>query len=102
MTYRVGPHTTADDATRYRDDAEVEHWRALDPIDRYRKWLLANGQADDAFVTECEADAEARVAEIRAAVVATEAPPVEWMFDWTYAEPPAPLLRQRTEALGDA
>jgi hypothetical protein len=24
------------------------------------------------------------------------------MFDWTYADPPLPFLRERTEALGDA
>ena len=33
LTYRIGPHTTADDAGRYRDEDEVERWRALDPID---------------------------------------------------------------------
>jgi 2-oxoisovalerate dehydrogenase E1 component alpha subunit len=102
LTYRVGPHTTADDASRYRDEAEVERWRELDPISRYRTWLLDAGYADDAFVADCEAFAESRVAEIRAAVVATEPPPVSWMFDWTYAEPPEPLVRQRAEALGDA
>jgi hypothetical protein len=31
--------------------------------------------------------------------VATEPPPVEWMFDWVYAEPPESFLRQRQEAL---
>jgi hypothetical protein len=25
---------------------------------------------------------------------------VEWMFDWTYAEPPAGLAAQRREVLG--
>jgi pyruvate dehydrogenase E1 component alpha subunit len=102
MTYRVGPHTTADDAGRYRDDDEVQRWRAFDPIDRYRTWLLASGLADDAFVAECDASAEAEVARIRADVIAIEPPPVEWMFDWTYTDPPSPFLRERTEALGDA
>ena len=51
LTYRVGPHTTADDAGRYRDDEEVERWRGLDPIARFRTWLLASGHADDAFVS---------------------------------------------------
>jgi 2-oxoisovalerate dehydrogenase E1 component subunit alpha len=102
MTYRVGPHTTADDAGRYRDDDEVQRWRALDPIERYRAWLLATGHADDTFVGECDASAEAEVARIRADVIATEPPPLEWMFDWTFADPPSPFLRERTEALGDA
>jgi pyruvate dehydrogenase E1 component alpha subunit len=102
LTYRVGPHTTADDASRYRDAGEVERWRLLDPIARYRTWLLDAGHADDAFVSECEAFAESRVAEIRADVVATEPPPPSWMFDWTYADPPEPFVRQRAEVLGDA
>ena len=36
LTYRMGPHTTSDDPTRYRDAAELEYWRARDPIDRVR------------------------------------------------------------------
>lgn len=102
MTYRMGPHTTADDASRYRDDADVERWRELDPIARYRAWLLRAGHADEAFVAECETFGEDRVAEIRAAVVATEPPPAEWLFDWTYADPPSVFLRERAEAMGDA
>ena len=100
LTYRLGPHTTADDASRYRDEQDVERWRAYDPIDRYRAWLMASGHADDAFASECEANAAAWVSEIREGVIATEPPPAEWMFDWVYAQPPELLARQREEALG--
>jgi 2-oxoisovalerate dehydrogenase E1 component alpha subunit len=100
-TYRIGAHSTADDAGRYRDEAEVEVARAIDPIARYRTWLPAAGHADEAFVSACEAEADERVSEIRAGVVAQPAPPVEWMFDWAYADPPATLLHQRAEVLGD-
>jgi 2-oxoisovalerate dehydrogenase E1 component alpha subunit len=102
ITYRIGPHTTADDSSRYRDEAEVDRMRALDPIARYRSWLLANGYADEAFVRACEDDAEAEVMRIRTDLVATEPPPTEWMFDWTFASPSVPFLRERAEALGDA
>jgi 2-oxoisovalerate dehydrogenase E1 component alpha subunit len=100
LTYRIGAHSTADDAGRYRDDAEVERARAFDPISRYRTWLQAAGHADDATITAWEHDADERVAEIRAGVIASEPPPADWMFDWTYADPPATFLRQRAEALG--
>ena len=100
-TYRIGAHSTADDAGRYRQEAEVEAARADDPIVRYQAWLLGSGLADGAFVASCETEAEDRVLDIRAGVIAQPAPPVAWMFDWTYAEPPATLLRQRAEALGD-
>ena len=47
------------------------------------------------------AEAEPFALAIREGVIATPAPPAEWMFDWTYAEPPAALwARQREEALG--
>ncbi len=75
--------------------------RAFDPIMRYEAWLRATGLADDAFVADCSAEAEAFALEVRAGVVATQVPPVEWMFDWTYAEPPGGgWARQREEALG--
>jgi 2-oxoisovalerate dehydrogenase E1 component alpha subunit len=100
MTYRVGPHTTADDATRYRDQAEVDRWLALDPLERYRTWLVAAGHADGAFVEACGREAEERVTAIRNDLIASEPPPTEWIFDWTYADPPDSMLRQRAEALG--
>lgn len=42
-TYRLGAHTTSDDPTVYRDEAEVEEWKKKDPIDRMRKYLNKNG-----------------------------------------------------------
>jgi 2-oxoisovalerate dehydrogenase E1 component alpha subunit len=100
MTYRIGAHSTADDAGRYRDDADVEAARRTDPITRLRAWLEATGVADDGFVTTCEDEAEALAMAIRDGVIATPAPPVEWMFDWLYAAPAPSFERQRDEALG--
>ena len=71
-----------------RDD-EVEAARAFDPIARLETWLRAEGLVDDAFVAACDEEADAFALAIREGVIATPAPPAEWMFDWTYAEPPA-------------
>ena len=100
MTYRIGAHTTADDASRYRADAEVKAARAADPIARYRKWLSAARAADDEFFAGCDLDIARRVAEIREAIIATPPPDPGWIFDWAYADPPDHLLAQRTEAVG--
>jgi pyruvate dehydrogenase E1 component alpha subunit len=43
VTYRVGDHTTADDASRYRDREEVERWKQKDPIERLRKYMEKGG-----------------------------------------------------------
>jgi 2-oxoisovalerate dehydrogenase E1 component alpha subunit len=94
ITYRIGPHSTADDASRYRGQEEVERWRRLDPIERYRLFLLGSGIADEGFASTCEREAESWVTEIRAAVTALGPPPEDEMVAFAFAEPPATLVRE--------
>ena len=101
MTYRIGAHSTADDATRYRN-GDDERWQRLDPISRYRRYLVESGAADDAFAGACEREAEERVRAIRSELVGTPDPPPYELFEWVYADPPASLVRQRADAVGDA
>jgi len=101
VTYRIGSHSTADDAARYRDEAEVAAWRERDPIDRYRSYLLADGTIDETFVRSCDDEAEAWVADIRTELMALGEPPASEIFDHAFADPPPTLLAQREELLGD-
>jgi 2-oxoisovalerate dehydrogenase E1 component alpha subunit len=101
VTYRIGSHSTADDAARYRDEEEVTAWRERDPIDRYRTHLLDAGTVDDTFVRSCDDEAEAWVANVRAELTALGEPPAGEMFDHAFADPPPTLLRQREELLDD-
>jgi pyruvate dehydrogenase E1 component alpha subunit len=101
VTYRIGSHSTADDASRYRDEDEVTAWRERDPIDRYRTYLLDVGTIDDAFVRSCDEEAEDWVADVRAELTALGEPPAAEMFEHAFADPPPTLLRQREELLGD-
>ena len=101
VTYRIGSHSTADDAARYRDEEEVTAWRERDPIDRYRTHLLDAGTIDDAFLRACDEEAEAWVADVRAELTALGEPPANEMFDHAFADPPPTLLHQRRELLGD-
>jgi TPP-dependent pyruvate/acetoin dehydrogenase alpha subunit len=94
-TYRMGPHNTSDDPTRYVDPDELAEQRAADPVDRLRRHLQASGLVD-------EASEEAAVAELRAEVdaavteaEATPGPGPAGMFDHVYAEPPARVAAQR-------
>ncbi len=100
LTYRIGAHSTADDASRYRTEDEVELARAFDPIARFRTWLLSTAIVDQDVIAGYEEEAEAFALEVRAGLVAQEPPPTAWMFDWVYAAPPASFLTQRKEALG--
>lgn len=102
MTYRIGPHSTADDPKRYRDEADVEPYRALDPIVRFRAHLLSRGLVDEAWITATEEESETWVADIRARTIALGTPDATEMFDHVYAEPPASLAPQRSEGIADA
>src|SRR5262249_5071561 len=100
LTYRIGAHSTSDDPTRYRAEAEVEAWKRKDPLDRLRKHLAQLGMVDDAKDAKLEAEL---VAEISAAVNEVEAlppPPRSSIFDDVYAELPWNLKEQRDELSG--
>ena len=98
VTYRLCDHTTADDASRYRDDAEVSrHWPA-EPVVRLRNYLTSAGHWDktkeEALLHECS-DAVERAAD---EYLATPAQPLWSNFDYVYATPPAELIEQRKAA----
>jgi pyruvate dehydrogenase E1 component alpha subunit len=98
LTYRLSDHTTADDARRYRDDAEVSlHWPE-EPILRLRTWLVQAGawtkQDEDALLAACRDEVQAA----EAAYLATPAQAVASCFEHTHAVMPAELARQKAEA----
>ncbi len=85
-TYRLGPHTTADDPTKYRTEADLEGPRRRDPMVRLEKYLREQGYADDAFFAEV-AEAAQRVASgVREAVLSLEAADFERFFDRVYVQ----------------
>lgn len=102
VTYRLADHTTADDASRYRDDAEVaRHWKA-EPIARLRAHLTAvhgwSRDEEQALITAC-ADEVERASD---AYLATPPQPPSEVFDWLYAELPPALAAQRARLLDEA
>ncbi|WP_136055004.1 pyruvate dehydrogenase (acetyl-transferring) E1 component subunit alpha [Microbacterium sp. K24] len=97
VTYRMGPHTTADDPTRYRDEVELDSWRRRDPIARLEEYLRATGEFSDEHVAETQAAADAVAKEMRAACLGMVTRPPLSVFDGVYAEPHTGLDRQRDE-----
>ncbi len=61
VTYRYGPHATADDPSLYRTEDEVAHWRDLDPIARLRKYLEKSGIWDEGADERAARDAREMV-----------------------------------------
>ncbi len=99
ITYRLHDHTTADDARRYRDDAEVKAAWQREPIRRLRAWLSAEGMWSEAEETAWLAECNARVDEEINAYLATAAQPSEAIFDFVYADMPPDLVLQRAALL---
>jgi pyruvate dehydrogenase E1 component alpha subunit len=95
VTYRMGPHTTADDPTRYRDASELDLWRGRDPLARVEAYLVAQGALTDEHRSAIAARADAVAAEMRSGITALKDPDPLSIFDNVYAEPHTGLARQR-------
>ncbi|MDO5633647.1 MAG: pyruvate dehydrogenase (acetyl-transferring) E1 component subunit alpha [Micrococcus sp.] len=98
VTYRMGPHTTADDPKRYRSEEEVESWRRRDPIDRLEKYLTEIGADIESIKADAQAGADELAGEIRAALEVLEEDGPDALFTEVYAEPHQELDRQRRES----
>ncbi len=86
FTYRMGPHTTSDDPTRYRLGAEIETWKLKDPVERMKAYLSRGGMADAEFFESVERDADALAGHIREGCLALPDPQPLSLFDHVYAE----------------
>lgn len=95
LSFRLGPHSSSDDPSRYRPKAEEEEWRAKDPIERLRKFLAERGimsEKDEAAMTAEIND------EIAAAVKHAESVPMpasSTLFDDVYGTMPKNLAEQQ-------
>lgn len=97
QTYRMSVHTTADDPSKYREEDEVEQWRARDPIERLQRWLIDRDLLTDADVDELESQIDEEIDEaVEEAEQRMEelGDPLD-MFDHVYAQRPAYLDEQR-------
>jgi pyruvate dehydrogenase E1 component alpha subunit len=97
VTYRMGPHTTSDDPTRYRSRAEEEEWRAKDPLVRLRALLHQEGFADDEFEDDVTCAAGDAAKALRLGVLDMHNPTPDALFEHVYAGP-HPLLDAERDA----
>jgi 2-oxoisovalerate dehydrogenase E1 component alpha subunit len=95
LSYRLGDHTTADDATRYRPSDEVKQAWLEEPIKRLQAYLAAQGQWDEAreqaLITACQAQIQHAVA----AYEAMQVQPALAALEYVYAQWPQALADQR-------
>jgi TPP-dependent pyruvate/acetoin dehydrogenase alpha subunit len=98
VTYRRLGHSSSDDPTRYRDEAEVKAWEKRDPIDRYRRFLekrrLWDGKREDALQDEIALEVNQAIA---AAESHAKEPPADTLITDVFA-----TIDPRTQADFDA
>lgn len=102
ITYRLGDHTTADDASRYRDDAEVTpHWTE-EPAIRLREYLTNIGawtkRDEEHLLNEVQAEVDGAAD----AYLATLPQDVVSIFDFMFDKIPVDLAEQRAAAVRES
>ena len=96
LTYRQGPHTTADDPDRYQGTVDLPDWRLADPIERFETYLAEAGVVDEDTVAAWRSEA---TDEVSAAVDHAESvpdPSPNELFDHVYDTPTVRIEEQST------
>ena len=98
LTYRVGPHSSSDDPSRYRDAQETQRWLERDPVQLLRARLLADGLLDAAADAALGAELAREIDEAVSRAEAAPPPPFASLFDDVYAVRPRHLEEQALSA----
>jgi pyruvate dehydrogenase E1 component alpha subunit len=94
VTFRFGPHTTADDPTKYRTEEEMKPWRPLEPLVRLRLYLKRKGIWSEEVEQRITEEAQKEIDQAVKDAEAVPAPQVEEIFDYVFAEKTNPLKEQ--------
>jgi pyruvate dehydrogenase E1 component alpha subunit len=95
-TYRMAGHSTADDPGKYRPEAEVDLWRARDPLTRVRTLLVDSG-TEPSFFEHLDVEAEDLAVQTRQACHSFRDPDLTDLFAHVYADPHPVMERQAAE-----
>ncbi|MBU1020751.1 MAG: pyruvate dehydrogenase (acetyl-transferring) E1 component subunit alpha [Firmicutes bacterium] len=97
LTYRLGPHTTSDDPSIYRNNEEVSYWEERDPITRFRIYLINQGHWTIDEDSELEKEYNAYVNEVFKEVEQTGLVPLDEVFKYNYETLTDDLKKQLDE-----
>ncbi|MPZ53428.1 MAG: pyruvate dehydrogenase (acetyl-transferring) E1 component subunit alpha, partial [Acidimicrobiia bacterium] len=98
ITYRLGPHTTADDPRRYRADDEPNPWRERDPLVRVRRYLESVGAWDEEAERTAVEDASKTMDQAIEKAESIDATGPDHVFSGMFAELPENLAEQLRQA----
>lgn len=102
MTYRLGPHSTADDPNRYRTKAEEEKWSKKDPIESLRALLVSKKIWNEVTEKQLVEEYEKEIAKsIEKQESLTPISPTDLIFTDVYSKMPWFLEEQKKELSED-
>ncbi len=94
FTYRMSHHTTADDATRYRRQEEVEAWKLKDPVLRLKLFMHKKGIWAEQYHKEIEEKSKAVIDDAVKTAESIEPPDPRDIITYTYATPTRRQMRE--------
>jgi 2-oxoisovalerate dehydrogenase E1 component subunit alpha len=97
FTYRMGAHTTTDDPTRYRLQAELESWKLKDPIERVKAYLVKSQMADREYFESIDEEAKAIGSDLRRRCLELPDPEATAIWENVYATEHGPLAGERDQ-----
>lgn len=95
LSYRMGDHTTADDAKRYRPPHELEENAKFDPVERLKNYLLQKQYLEEKENQKLTEEMNEKVAQAANTFLNMPLPPPEAMFDFVYKTLPEAYLAQK-------
>jgi len=96
-TYRIGDHTTSDDAKKYRKESEVKKWELKDPILRLKKYMRKMKMFSEKYENEIKKTSEEQVEKALAKAEAVPKLKPEEIFDFIYSSLTQELSEQREQ-----
>jgi len=86
FTFRMGDHTTSDDAKKYRKESEVKKWEKKDPVERFKKYLITKKILSEKVDKEMQEKAKKTIAEAVESFEKIAPQDKEELFKYTYSE----------------
>ncbi|MDP9117963.1 MAG: pyruvate dehydrogenase (acetyl-transferring) E1 component subunit alpha [Actinomycetota bacterium] len=97
FTYRMNPHTTSDDPSRYQLEDERETWKLRDPIARVKAYLARQAAVPADFFDDVGRESQALAEHVRVGCRELPNPTPQSLFDSVYEQMPDELREQREE-----
>ncbi len=97
VTYRLTPHSSSDDPSRYRDEAEYQRWLKRDPVGIFRNHLEARRIWSKKWEEQLQAELDAEVDKAIKAAEKAGLPEPDTMFEDVYEVVPPLLEDQKAE-----